>query len=95
MQQCSHSLVPDAHWTKGGTQAEELVQQGKAVLVDSRAPWEFDKQHVAGAISVPLFLDVAGKSFWDNLKKFVVRFGMNMRATGKHHMAHLHQWACK
>ena len=63
-------------------QAEAMVTKRKAVLVDARSPWQFEKEHCTGAINLPLFVDVAGTSFWDNAKKLIVRIGMNMRATG-------------
>lgn len=62
-------------------EAKELVDSGKAILVDARSPWNFEAEHAVGAVNVPLFVDVAGREFWDTLKKWVVRIGFNMRAT--------------
>lgn len=50
--------------------------------MDARSPWNFEAEHAVGAVNVPLFVDVAGREFWDTLKKWVVRIGFNMRATG-------------
>ena len=63
-------------------QAEDLVKRGKAVLVDARSPWNYEAERCQGAVNLPLFVAVAGKSFWDSAKKVIMRVGMNMRATG-------------
>ncbi|KAK9805424.1 hypothetical protein WJX73_004246 [Symbiochloris irregularis] len=77
-----HAKLTAAKLKSVSTQeASDLVGSKGAVLVDGRSPWNHEKESIPGSINLPLFLDVAGTSFWDNLKKFVVRFGMNMRAT--------------
>lgn len=43
---------------------------------------QFKKEHIEGAINIPLFRPVAGNGFWDNLKKGVMKFGLAMVATG-------------
>jgi hypothetical protein len=43
---------------------------------------QFEKEHIEGAINIPLFRPVAGNSFWDNLKKGVMKWGLAMTATG-------------
>jgi hypothetical protein len=43
---------------------------------------QFQKEHIEGAINIPLFRPVTGTGFWDNLKKGVMRFGLAMVATG-------------
>ena len=62
-------------------QALKLQQDG-AIIVDPRVPWDFEKQRIEGAVSVPLFRGVAGKSGWDTAKRFVMAVGFAMRATG-------------
>lgn len=62
-------------------QAYRLQQEG-AVFVDPRVPWDFEKQRIQGAVSVPLFRGVAGKSAWDSAKRLVMAVGFAMKATG-------------
>ena len=63
-------------------QAHNLQQKGKAVLVDVRAKWNFEGEHIADAISLPLFRGVEGKTPWDTLKRLVMTVGFAMKATG-------------
>lgn len=51
-------------------------------MVDPRVPWDFEKQRIEGAVSVPLFRGVAGKSVWDSAKRLVMAVGFAMKATG-------------
>lgn len=61
------------------SQAQALMKKG-AMLIDVRLGMDFDSQHAAGAVSVPLFRLTAGNSGWDQFKK-VVMAGLNMRPT--------------
>lgn len=61
--------------------ALKLQQAGKAVILDCRPEYQFAKQRVAGAISAPLFREVAGQGPWDNVKRVVMAVGLAMRAT--------------
>jgi rhodanese-related sulfurtransferase len=56
-----------------------LMKKG-AYLIDVRLGMDFEKEHVAGATSVPLFRITAGNEQWDKIKR-VVMAGLNMRAT--------------
>lgn len=44
---------------------------------------QFEKEHIEGAINIPLFRPVMGNGFWDNLKKGVMKWGLAMTATGE------------
>src|SRR5690349_2254437 len=35
-------------------EARSLIESGKATAVDVREPWEYEKDHIAGAKSIPL-----------------------------------------
>lgn len=63
-------------------QAKRLQGDKGAVLVDVRVPWDFEKQHIEGAVSVPLYRGVAGKTPWDTVKRAVMAVGFAMKATG-------------
>ena len=69
------------HEQVGAAQAEKLVAKG-ATLLDVRPTYQFERERVAGAVSVPMFRKVAGSGPWDNAKKLVMRFGLAMEATG-------------
>jgi len=56
-----------------------MMKKG-AVLLDVRLGVDFESQHAAGAINVPIFRLTAGDSNWDKFKK-VVMAGLNMRPT--------------
>jgi rhodanese-related sulfurtransferase len=58
------------------------LQQKGVVLVDIRVPAEFEREHITGALNVPLFQDVKGSGVFDNVKKFVMATAFAMRATG-------------
>ena len=62
-------------------QAERLAAKG-ATFLDVRPAYQFEREHVEGAVNVPMFRKVAGSSNWDNLKRVVMRFGLAMEATG-------------
>ena len=47
-----------------------------------RARWNYDKEHIDGAVSMPLFRGVEGKSAWDTAKRLVMTIGFAMKATG-------------
>ena len=51
-----------------------------ATLVDVRLAIDYEKEHAAGAVSVPLFRITAGNENWDKIKR-VVMAGLNMKAT--------------
>lgn len=59
-----------------------MVAAGKAVLLDVRTTQEHEKQHIPGSLFVPLYSDVKGETFFDNLKRVVMAVGFAMRATG-------------
>ena len=61
-------------------EALSLVKKG-AVLLDVRLGIDFESEHAAGAINVPLFRLTAGDGTWDKVKR-VVMAGLNMRPTG-------------
>ena len=62
-------------------QASKLQEKG-AVLVDCRVPWDYERETVEGAVSVPLWRGVAGKTAWDTLKRGIMAVGFAMKATG-------------
>ena len=62
-------------------QASKLQERG-AILVDCRVGWDYETQHIEGAVSVPLYRGVAGKTAWDTVKRAVMAVGFAMRATG-------------
>ena len=62
-------------------QASKLQDKG-ALLVDCRVGWDYETQHIEGAVSVPLYRGVAGKTAWDTVKRAVMAVGFAMRATG-------------
>ena len=45
-------------------------------------PWDYERQTVEGAVSVPLWRGVAGKTAWDTLKRGIMAVGFAMKATG-------------
>ena len=63
-------------------QAYDMVQKGKAVMVDVRAAWNYENEHIEGAVSMPLFRGVEGKTPWDTAKRLVMTIGFAMKATG-------------
>ena len=63
-------------------QVYRLQQEEGALLVDCRVPWDFERQKIEGAISVPLWRGVAGKTAWDTFKRAVMAVGFAMKATG-------------
>ena len=63
-------------------QAYDMVERGKAVMVDVRAAWNYEKEHIIGAVSMPLFRGVEGKTTWDTVKRLVMTIGFAMKATG-------------
>ncbi|PRW59516.1 rhodanese-like domain-containing chloroplastic [Chlorella sorokiniana] len=69
---------------KGLKQVDEdealaLASKG-AVIVDVRLADDFKKEHIEGAISVPMFRLTQGNSKWDNVKRFVMG-SLAMKAT--------------
>lgn len=61
-------------------EAESMIREGKAVLLDIRTQKAFEMGHVEGAISVPLFRPVQGRTKFDNLKRLAMA-GFAMEAT--------------
>eukprot|EP00884_Botryococcus_braunii_P023268 jgi/Botrbrau1/9625/Bobra.0131s0005.1 len=59
----------------------DLYQKKGYVIVDVRPEYQYKKEHIEGAINIPLFRPVTGTGFWDNLKKGVMKFGLAMVAT--------------
>lgn len=60
--------------------ADAMMRDGKAVMLDIRTRKAFEKGHVEGAISVPLFRPVEGRTKFDNLKRLAMA-GFAMEAT--------------
>ena len=56
-----------------------LMKKG-AYLIDVRLGIDFENEHAAGAVNVPLFRITAGNEQWDKIKR-VVMAGLAMRAT--------------
>ncbi|KAL4458437.1 hypothetical protein ABPG75_013302 [Micractinium tetrahymenae] len=70
--------------SKGLKQVEEeealaMVNKG-AVVVDVRLASDYKNEHIAGAISVPMFRETAGNEGWDKVKRFVMG-SLAMKAT--------------
>jgi rhodanese-related sulfurtransferase len=51
------------------TQAERLVASGKAVFVDVRPEYEYEQQHLPGAINIPLYQAMEATGFYADLKR--------------------------
>jgi hypothetical protein len=51
-------------------QAAELQKEGWTI-VDVRVADKYDKEHIEGSVSIPLFRPVQGDSMMDNVKRFV------------------------
>ncbi|KAI7840270.1 hypothetical protein COHA_006052 [Chlorella ohadii] len=69
---------------KGLKQVDEeealaLARKG-AVIVDVRLADDYKKEHIEGAVSVPMFRLTQGTSNWDNVKRFVMG-SLAMKAT--------------
>jgi rhodanese-related sulfurtransferase len=62
-------------------EALKLADAGKAVLVDCRPRYQWEKERIAGSVNVPLYRPVEGKGQWDTLKRFVMAVGLAMTAT--------------
>ena len=60
-------------------QALELQKAG-AVIVDVRPADDFEREHIDGAVNVPLYRPVEGRDTMDNLKRIAMAF-FAMRAT--------------
>jgi hypothetical protein len=56
--------------TRSGLQATELQKQGWTI-VDVRVADKYEKEHIEGSVSIPLFRPVQGDSVMDNVKRFV------------------------
>lgn len=50
-------------------QAEKLVASGKAVFVDVRPAFEYEAQHLPGAINVPLYQAMETTGFYADVKR--------------------------
>jgi rhodanese-related sulfurtransferase len=61
-------------------EAYNLVNKGKAVLLDVREERYFNRQHAEGAINVGLFREVQGRSTLENIKRIAMA-GLAMTAT--------------
>jgi Rhodanese-like domain len=62
-------------------QAKALADKG-AVFVDIRTPKDFGKEHIPGAVNVPMFVPVVGTKMFDQIKKVVMATAFAMTATG-------------
>lgn len=51
-------------------QAAELQKEGWTI-VDVRVANKYEKSHIEGSVSIPLFRPVEGDSMFDNVKRFV------------------------
>ena len=70
-------------------QAYNLVNKGKAVLLDVREARYYDRQHAEGAVNVGLFREVQGRSTLENIKRIAMA-GLAMTATGGQLMHCMH-----
>lgn len=86
------SFLPEASYAasqpalisiSGEVQAYKLQQEKGAVMLDCRVEWDFEREKIEGAINVPLWRGVAGKTAWDTVKRAVMAVGFAMKATGK------------
>ncbi|KAF5833516.1 hypothetical protein DUNSADRAFT_10167 [Dunaliella salina] len=60
-------------------QAFQMQKKGWTI-VDVRIEGDYDKQHAAGAINIPLYRFTQGTAFWDQVKKIAMA-GFAMKAT--------------
>lgn len=60
--------------------AIDLVNSGKATLVDVRLADDFKDQHAEGAVNVPMYRITAGNGGWDKFKRFAMA-SLFMKAT--------------
>lgn len=75
------TLVQKRLETVDCTEAERLVASGKAVFVDVRPEYEFEQQHLPGAINIPLYQAMEATGFYADLKRFVMATAFAMTAT--------------
>ena len=68
--------------TSSCMQAHKLQESGKAMLVDVRATWNHEREHIEDDVSLPLFRGVEGKTAFDTIKRLVMTIGFAMKATG-------------
>ncbi|KAG1680354.1 hypothetical protein FOA52_015444 [Chlamydomonas sp. UWO 241] len=61
-------------------EASNMTSKGWTI-VDVRLSGDYEKQHAAGAINLPLFRYVQGTEMWDQIKKFVMMTALAMMAT--------------
>ena len=54
-----------------------------------RPTYQYEAEHIEGAVNVPTFRPVAGKGKWDIIKKIAMA-GLAMKATGQHITASWH-----
>lgn len=57
------------------------AERGRAVIVDCRPRYQWERERVAGSINVPLYRPVEGKGGWDAVKRAVMAVGLAMTAT--------------
>lgn len=63
-------------------QAERLVASGKAVFVDVRPEYEFEQQHLPGAINIPLYQAMEATGFYADLKRCAISLLRRFIAVG-------------
>ena len=61
-------------------EALTLVRENKAVIVDVRPEYQYNKYHIEPSVNIPLYRNVEGKSLMDQIKKVAVA-AMAMKAT--------------
>jgi rhodanese-related sulfurtransferase len=61
--------------------ALDLQARGKAVIVDCRPAYQWERERVAGSVNVPLYRPVEGRGAWDTVKRAVMAVGLAMTAT--------------
>jgi hypothetical protein len=64
-------------------QAYKLQEKRGAIIMDCRVAWDYERQKVEGAVNVPLWRGVAGKTPWDTVKRAIMAVGFAMKATGR------------
>lgn len=62
-------------------EAYKLQEKRGAIIMDCRVAWDYERQKVEGAVNVPLWRGVAGKTPWDTVKRAIMAVGFAMKAT--------------
>jgi rhodanese-related sulfurtransferase len=76
-----HSALVDAGLRSVSTEEAKALADKGAVFVDIRTPKDFGKEHIPGAVNVPMFVPVVGTKMFDQIKKVVMATAFAMAAT--------------